>query len=658
MKKRGKSKYGATRKNAKRTKKLAAQLTPYDGKVVEDVENDTDWAHLVRIGIEERDKYLTHVTRLVEQYVGTFYKDGKASEGVLANHPAELIAILIPQLASSIPYIKVSAQEIGVDPNEVYARQGQLNKWAKATDFRKLQEELATAYCFLNHIWYVGMEKKFADEAESGDPALMPVGRAIDWSDFVFDACAKKVDSAFFRGHRERTTRRELLKRAEDHPEEGWDADAIRSIGAARYEEGANRWVDASRDEVEFWQIWVPSLRNDEGKYPQEGGYHGKILTVTTEQLGGPSRTHFLRKPFAFFGPRWGPYGVTGAYVVPGEPIELSPLISDALQAEALNDVDQAITKSDYQYRRFIATQGNRTDVNDLLAAIEHDGIANFPGSEDLSKHMAQIEIFGSTRWMHATRQSRREALDRKSGLFQAMLGNTTSGATATADTIADRASSTRFSHHVTKNAASFTQLLRTVLWYMLADEDISEKVAPEALHGMVDQFGQPLREEDIDSMEIRGGDEDWVDESDRFAVTIDIGSAALTAEQRAAKELQGLQFFVEMQGVLAQMPAMDGERTNRLIADIFNMPVLVSLSKIGEAQKIAAMRELALNGGNGQQNGASGHAPQASMPQAGPTRMETRMNVSTPPTTAPANKPKNFPQYGTSGKPAAESHA
>jgi hypothetical protein len=217
---------------------------------------------------------------------------------------------------------------------------------------------------------------------------------------------------------------------------------------------------------------------------------------------GSDSMARELRKPRRYYGPRWGPYTLFGAYDVPRSAWPMGPLQAHEGQVQEVNLHARANSKSAARRKTLMVYDEMIKDDADKVAKAE-DGTA--VGLSGLDKKKFEIfEAKGVTEDALAYEQWARSRLERVSGLNDRAKGDLDQSSTATADAIAARGASSRMRHLEETLYDGSTRQLRTVAWFYWHNDRVVEDIPPEAAAQITQMMGVPP--EMAAGMQMRGG--------------------------------------------------------------------------------------------------------------------------------------------------------
>ncbi len=208
--------------------------------------------------------------------------------------------------------------------------------------------------------------------------------------------------------------------------------------------------------------MWVPEWNIGEPK----DGFHGALVTLC-EGNG----SEWVRPPRPYYGPRWGPYTLFGAYDVSNDPYPLSPFAATFEQVKCLNKVVSAANQSMANYKRIVLCPADNPDLYNKIKSSKHDLVVPVVGLQ--KDVVVPIEIGGITPQHIAQIEQMLARVDRNTGIGEVQRGNVEADATATAVSVADASADASLAYLKQEFAGGTVQMLRTVGWYLYHDDRI-----------------------------------------------------------------------------------------------------------------------------------------------------------------------------------------
>lgn len=219
------------------------------------------------------------------------------------------------------------------------------------------------------------------------------------------------------------------------------------------------------RNQIVGWSMWVP-----EAQMSDDPWMNGTILTLAAGVTpdGITKETYMLRPPMPCFCPPWGPYTIFGMYTVLDNPYPLSPIIATAEEGERVNShlAKEAEDAATYK-RNVVSTTKNKADLWKAKQA-KHGEWYCVEEAES-----ARVLEYGGTSDRQIGYNNRiLDGLNRRMGISQSAQGQPNSGATATAESIAQSGMEGRMAWLQKKTKRGYDKILRSwghLLWYETA---------------------------------------------------------------------------------------------------------------------------------------------------------------------------------------------
>jgi hypothetical protein len=453
----------------------------------------------VRKGVEHRDKFLGQPYETsIAAFVGPGYRLGTYGDVDFDNHAYKYLSLFLPILASGNPRIRTKTPRQGSAAALAKAVQLAVNRNFELTNAKRTIEQLGTDWVF-KYCVAMTTPRPVMGMLEREDPPYRPVTKRMSLTDYVWDPVAIQHAECRFQAHRIIRDVDSLQREAKEQPNRGWDQQAIALLSTPPERKGRGEELNETydRNEIEFWEIWVPeaeldSAKDEKGrKFTPEAqrGFHGTIYTVGRN--GGE-----LRAPRPFWGPRDGPYTFSGYLYVPDRVVSLSPLAANAAQAEIHNSVWAAAVASIRNYKKGIAiSSSSAADIAEKISEFNDQGIFELESHEDIDKVIRDVEKGGITAQHLQMLQLLRNNLEQSSGLTEAAQGQATGASTATEASIASMSSNKRMGYMAEKFITSVVKpIAQKEAWYLAMHPLSRIALGPEA-EGVFhdDVTGEPI---------------------------------------------------------------------------------------------------------------------------------------------------------------------
>lgn len=450
---------------------------------------------LIEAGEALRKKHMDSVADQVRRYHGPWYDGNPQAAGVdydAAPLAYEYISLVLPTIAWDNPSFEVKSKR-GIQNSIVdQVFKHALDRWAVDTDLQEALELVATDFLFAFGILLTEMEPSKDQDPTGKDPRKRPVVNALDPRRFGADPFATNWRDARITFHMWVRDREDILEEAEEHPEMGWDVEAIKNLGANVGVEklGRDKAADNApeRDEIVGYQCWIPEWEHEDvAKMPakKQRQFKGTLVDVAASGADGTERTiAFIRKARPFYGPAWGPYSVIGAYKVPGKLYPLGPLTAIEAHNRELNAAKKAMLKAHRARKKIgLASDKDPTLADTILDT--PDGEVALANMDMLDRNFKEIELGGPTEEQRLIVIGLESDADTALGMSDAKKGDVTGIGTATENAIADAAGNQRLSWKKKRFRKGVLQACKTAAWYIWNHEHVEIPLPEEATSEM-----------------------------------------------------------------------------------------------------------------------------------------------------------------------------
>lgn len=433
-----------------------------------------------------RDEHLRSYDRRRRRFHGPSYAGDEIQGYEPENHEFEYISLLLPKTVFDNPRVKVTSTRMGPIQDIAGAVQAGMNRWIRDVKLRKtlVRVGLDTFMC-----WGATVVRMEPDQDRvppqwfASSLPYRPTVERISPKRIFWDPLALDISEARFIGHIWVRDKEDLIKLAEEHPEDGWELDAIKASGDDNGTDKLSREIkygSPTRKEIVCYEIYLPGHQL-EGEPGPEQGFNGAIYTIAVGGYsdGGERKACCIRKARMYYGPPEGPYTLFGIYPVPDDTAPLSPTVAIQAQVETLNMHAKAVMKAASQRKRVAFVSRAEPDLQKKVKRSE-DGDVVPVNTEELNNNLKEVELGGVTPAAINALQIERERRDRISGMSDAMRGNVAGAGTATENAIAAEASTARMAFIKQQFTDAVTEMLRKVAWYMYHDDRIVFPVGDE----------------------------------------------------------------------------------------------------------------------------------------------------------------------------------
>jgi len=530
-----------------------------------------------------RDQHLEAMDEQVRRYHGPHWRAGSANQDYYPeNHAYEYISLVVPRIVLDNPRVRVSTRRPGSQDEVAEAMRHALNRWVRDTRLSRLLIRIAIDSMFNYGVLLLSQVPR--PGKRNDDLSFWPQAYRIPQRMFFRDYLARHDSECRYMGHKWRRDKDDLLRRAREQPEEGWNAEALREVVTDNDNDtdraSRERGIEGNaRGELTAYEVWVPEYELPDSPGRDEG-FHGTIFTMAAQtkaqakpeslawsddKYKAPERSAFIRAPRAYYGPRQGPYTTFGIYTVPDSAYPLSPLAAVQGQQDDLNRHVIAASNADERYKRLVFV--DNTDPK-LIQRVKDAGDSYvIPISGLESGKVVQVELGGSTPQQWEMIAQKRDRLDRNSGIFDAQRGSVAGRGTATEVAVADEASASRlgFIKHQFQDAVQ--KFLQGVAWYLFHDDRVDFPLGPEAAEAL--GLPEPW---------FKGGmlDEGSGATFDDLELEIEPYSMERTSEGLQQKRtMEVAQLLMSIGQAAPMMPFIDWKQVLEWVGDSHNFPEL-----------------------------------------------------------------------------------
>ena len=572
---------------------------------------------LIDEGRQATKAHLAGAVEAVEKYHGGFWVDpnGREVESTPENTYFEYVTAMLPRLVFHNPRVRVASRRSGPQADVATAIRHGLNRLVKDARLNLTLRDVALDMMFAYGVVLVKESPRDGLSLTKDDPMqpakpTWPVAERVSPRLFFMDPAAHEWSSTRYRGHEWRIDKDDLIKRAKENSDEGWNLEMIEELAVDVEDDlglaSENRpEKNLPRREVCAYDIWFPEITLPDSPGPDEG-FFGTIYTLAISQAGSPTPIYdnygeevqtgpkqgFIRDPRPFYGPRTGPYSLFGVYKVPDSPYPLSPIMAVEQQVRELNTFARVNAKNLQSYKRVIGVRDRQTA--EKIKNAPHDHVIALDG-DDLRQSLVQAEFAGISE--HSTMYEDRlmQRVRRLLGIDETMTGNTTGDATATEHTLASESSQARISEikagfdrgavDVLSSEAHYLYYSETTIFpvsdEVFQDEDTKRKV-PEFLQKQVEPW-------------FRGGDPDRENGYTFEDLELDIEPYSMERTSEGMQMQRMMQAHEIMMGVLPamqQFPDFPWKDWLKKLGDAMNLPGMDELIKPEMLKRLAEQLE------------------------------------------------------------------
>lgn len=541
---------------------------------------------------EHRNKFLGQsYEEAIMRYAGPGYRSGYSTEVDFDNHPYKWLSLFLPILASGNPRVRTKTPRQGTAAALCKAVEFGVNRNFELTNVKRTIEELATDWAF-KYCVSLTTPRPVLGIMERDDPPYRPVTKRLSLMDYIWDPLAIHHAECRFQGHRIIRDRMGLLQEAQENPNAGWDVQAIEMTNTKpdRDHRGDRLEETYDRDEIEFYEIWVPEAElevatDDQGRKfrPMAAqGFHGTVYTISRDS------DVFLREPRPYWGPRDGPYTFSGYLYVPDRAVALSPITANAAQQDIFNEVWSAAADAIRSYKNGVAVSAlGPADLAEKIKQFEDLGVFELDGVEEVDKLVRDIEMGGLTPQHLTMLQLLKNNLEQSSGLTEAAQGQATGASTATEASIAQMSSNKRMGYMAEKFISSVVKPIgQKEAWYLAMHPMSRIALGPDAEGVFLDeQTGEPIEY----PMMVGGSQQaDLLEDMDIEVEPISMRSTSEILEAEiSAQQDQWLGTFAPL---IPQLPWVEWDLVIAKKAEQWRDPTWARVINLNKAQIFGAM--------------------------------------------------------------------
>jgi hypothetical protein len=630
----------------------------------------------------ERDSKLRGVDESLARRVGPDRAVKTGTSPAPENVEHEFMTYLDSMLAFDRPIVSLESPMVSKQ-DEVLALEVAMNRWIKATKVRQPLMQGVQDYAVAWAVFVTSErpapelgEAEFKNSNGSTRRGIpnRPYIKRLSFRHAFRDPLATSPWDMRYAGHIEVLDKDDLIRRAKEDPEGGWNMDIIQTLPVDTDLQKVGRPQspgNPTRNEVVIREMWVADAEIDwEKELPDEDEkerdlYHGKVFTLAMTISGDRQTQGQIIRERPFFGPRWGPYTFIGAHVVCDDPFFLSPIQPIRSAISRLNRLNDVADNAAANYKRLILVNDLVEDLAQKIKNGKHDHVFEVPGYE--GRAAEAFEIAGVTNQMMLHLQTAKEKVDRGLGMGDVQRGAVTGEGSATETALASEASGARMACLERNWRDGVSQLLMTPAWYFCHDRGVAQPISiEEAMRIGMDTSKLQQRDEDGEPMldpmgepviaqpYVFGGTEDY-DWFDSLDLEIQAYSMRRKSESVALAQMTFIQnYTITIAPLIVQMPYIQWDLWHRLAAEltgIQEMRVMANLQVAAimaqsEALAMFAERQAQDDGTvSGPQKSSGGGGPQATPAPAKPMQSATQATGGT----ANAAKPKATPLPGRS---------
>lgn len=440
------------------------------------LKTDPEFLHeLYRSAVRKRDRVLASLDRSIERMCGPAFMADEY-DGEADNPEFETISQTVPRIIWDNPRVRCTTVRTGPPEKVAEAMTQGINRQILVTNAKATIERMS--YDFLLRYGVLLCVHEPAPPGYSVPHGyklkpMRPRFKRISVRRYFEDPTAIDEEDVRFQGHECIADLDDLQRRAEEHPEEGWNLEMLSSLAADVDLQKVYRpesEADApKRGEVAYYEMYLVGHQLEGQPGPDEG-FNGAVFTLAVNGAddNGNPQAEYLREPYMLYGPPGGCYTVVGEYGVPDERTPLSAIVAAMAVLEERSKHGNALKRA--AARRKQVGVGDSNDGGAINEAKDGDWI-NVPNFET-AKAMV-IELGGVTETAMGYKAYLDQKADRMLGASDATVGNVTGVGTATENSIAAESASTRVGYIKRRFMDGVEKALRIMAWYLYHDERV-----------------------------------------------------------------------------------------------------------------------------------------------------------------------------------------
>lgn len=441
-----------------------------------------------------RDSVINASRRMVMEYAGSYHRIDKGpEEPVPENIYKQWLDSTKPKIVYDNPKVVVTNNRSGMHRHVSKAMQGALNWWAPQVRYNAMLKRLFDDAAFSYGVFMTNWEPMPDYRHLLGKERIpfIPIPRRISPSrwfcDYQCEMYTPLDGNVRLAGHVTRKAKYQLMEDSTYHADvvqeiaadmgtEKWTKEPSRQVSLFR-----NPGAHGSDGDIYLYEVWVPEKRMTD-----DPRAHGSILTlaVAMSHSGERTKPRWIRDPYPFMGPPWGPYTMIGYNYIDEIPYPLSPFAAHYEQIQEHNAHREAAALAASNYKRFIAVNsGNRAGGEAIMEA-EHGGVTMVP---NLNKDTVQnLETGGVHENVYRYLNLIDQAMERSLGRSQTSQNVGKHDPTATEVASGDAVQSTREAVLKDGFEGATVEGFGAAAWFMYHEEDAAYAMPPEVASSFV----------------------------------------------------------------------------------------------------------------------------------------------------------------------------
>jgi len=269
--------------------------------------------------------------------------------------------------------------------------------------------------------------------------------------------------------------------------------ESVDLIRAQAADDEENDWVQEAVGElteqgetgkVKVVQLYTPHFIDDEAVANYSGDedpsdrtlYTGTIYTMLAD---GDRAYRDLRRPRLYRGPAAGLYAVGECVPNPGGGTRIAPFRAGLEQVDLDARAGAAVTKAAIAYKRFIVANNG---IADKIREALQDGVVDVEVAAEFIEGIRQLETGGISNELMQILQVSGESADKTLGMSDTLRQVAGSDTTATAESLANQAYTTRTGLYAAPLFSTYEKMLSSAAWHIEHSPDFAIHLPDEAV--------------------------------------------------------------------------------------------------------------------------------------------------------------------------------
>lgn len=393
------------------------------------------------------ERMFAELRDMIGRYQTWYFDPGAKGKRELGNPAFEILSTMQSQICAGDPSFVIDPQRSD-DPTitvRTIGLQYSVNRVVREIKLKRTLQKALVDFFFRRAVLVTERQVQlWADRGPLDGAPYRPDVKNVGMWDFRYDPRTKDMRERRWSAHRSLVSKGTILERIKRDPDEkGWYTDIIADLKVEQNLEEviAKDGECLKRDDFVLWSVWIPDEQVDENLGPKEGfwgSWHYYAQTGTNkDRKKGPKKAPLteIREPQPCFTSRTGPYTIIGQFDVPDEAEPLSLLVATEAVSREMGSATKTILGLIRAYKRIMVYSGSDPSLARKMMSAQHGSAfhsSNFDPTKAAAYELAGVNepTMAAFRWLT-------EQFWKASGMTEAMLGQSATGATATADTLA-----------------------------------------------------------------------------------------------------------------------------------------------------------------------------------------------------------------------------